>query len=125
MNEKKKLLTEAQVAQVDDLGGELVEVEEWGGWVRLAVLSITDAAKLSQKSDIDIRVRIVGACMVGEDGARLFTEDQLDQLAMKNHAVIARLCAKAIDINKLTVAPAVAADTKNSETGPGEDSPSA
>ena len=126
MKAKGKLLTKAEIAKVDDLGGEVVDVPEWGGEVRLAALSVSSANALATEVEgIDMRVRILAACMVGDEGAPLFSKEELGELAFKNHAVVDRLCKKAIEINKLKVSQDLTADIKNSASGPGEDSSSA
>lgn len=123
---KGKLLTKAEIVAVDDLGGEVVEVPEWGGEVRLAALSVAAANALAEPVEgVDLRLRILAACMVGEDGAPVFTERELGELMFKNNEVVTRLCQRAVEINKLKVATAVEADVKNSARGLGDDSSSA
>lgn len=125
MKEKSKRLTKAEIAAVDDLGGEVVDVPEWGGEVRLAALSVAAAASLTKKVEgIEPWVRLLALCMIGEDRVPIFTEAELGDLAFKSYAVVKRLAEKAAEINGMKVG-AIGESVKNSASEPGADSSSA
>ncbi len=125
MKAKSKLLTKAEIAAVDDLGGEVVDVPEWGGEVRLAALSVAAAAALTKKLEgVEPWVRLLALCMVGEDGVPIFSEQELGELVFKNYTVVKRLAEKAAEINGMKVG-AVGESIKNSASEPGADSSSA
>jgi hypothetical protein len=123
---KSKLLSWDEISQKDDLGGEIVDVPEWGGSVRIARLSIAAADALFQKdgAGVDARVRMLAACLVDESGAPLVPEDKLGEMMTKSALVIDRLWRIAAERNGLTLKK-VEDHVKNSESGPGDGSSSA
>jgi len=125
MEMEDELLSKENIRAADDLGGEIVEVPEWGGKVRIGVLSVAAANAIFDKevSDVNPMVRLVGACLVDKHGERLFTEKELGELLCKNAAVIQRLWKKACEVNGLNVK--IEDAVKNSASDPGEDSSSA
>jgi hypothetical protein len=125
MEMEDELLNKENIRAADDLGGEIVEVPEWGGKVRIGVLSVAAANAIFDKevSGVNPMVRLVGACLVDKHGARLFTEKELGELLCKNATVIQRLWKKACEVNGLNVK--IEDAVKNSASDPGEDSSSA
>jgi hypothetical protein len=123
---KSKLLSWDEISKADDLGGEVVEVPEWGGSVRIARLSIAAADALFSKDSggVDARVRMIAACLVDESGAPLVPEDKLGEMMTKSAVVIERLWRIAAERNGLTLKK-VEDSIKNSESGPGDVSSSA
>lgn len=92
------LLTAAEILAADDLTCEEVSVPEWGGSVRVRILSAQEMRALSRilgdepdKSDIATGPLLVGACLIGEDNKPLFTADQLKVLGQKSNVPIIRL----------------------------------
>ncbi|WP_017616388.1 hypothetical protein [Nocardiopsis salina] len=95
-------LTAAQIEQVDDRKYEDVDVEEWGGTVRVVGLSGTDrdayeAAFVDAKGKPaaqrlrNVRAKLLVKCLVDESFERLFTDDKAKALGEKNGAVVDRL----------------------------------
>jgi hypothetical protein len=121
-----KLLSWDEIEQADDLGGQVVEVPEWGGSVRIARLSLAaaDALFLKGGTGVDARVRMLAACLVDESGAPLVPEDKLSEMMSKSAVVIDRLYRIAAERNGLSLKKVEDA-VKNSESDPGVDSSSA
>ncbi len=117
----KKLLTRDEILNADDLGGEVVEVPEWGGAVRIAAMSVASANSIFAKdvADVDPKVRLLAACLVDEGGAPIFTRKELGELLGKSAAVIKRLWQKAVEINELTLK---VEDSKDPASDQGADS---
>ena len=97
-------LTKQAILQAKDQVLERVEVPEWGGAVY--VRSITarergiieaDAAKFRESKGKDASFartftsRLASMAICDENGERLFSDNEVDQLAGKNAAVIARI----------------------------------
>ena len=51
----------------------------------------------------DPRLRLIAACLVDDDGAPIFSEEDLGELGAKNAEVIARLWKKCVEINGMTL----------------------
>ncbi len=102
------LLTRAAIEKVSELKTEEVEVPEWGGSVRIRELtgSERDSYEASivgskrtrrgreETSELNlrnIRARLVGMCLIGEDGARLYSDAEIGVLGAKSAAVLDRL----------------------------------
>lgn len=106
------LLTGEQILGADDLPYEDVPCPEWGGTVRVRLLSAREFRALAKKmgeisngtdAEFDTRTLLVGACLVGEDGKQLFTPEQFAGLASKSQTVIVRLAAVCSRINCLGI----------------------
>lgn len=95
------LLTGEQILGANDLPFEDVPCPEWGGTVRVRMLSAREFRALGKKMDtiskdaevgeFDTRTLLVGACLCGEDNKPIFTPEQFAALAGKSQAVIVRL----------------------------------
>lgn len=126
------MLTRDQILAADDLKSEDVEVPEWGGSVRVIVM--TGAARdafqeqmaESDKSISYFHNSLLVATTVGDDGAPLFTAADMGALRSKSAAAVTRVAAVAERLNGFG-AKAVETAEKNSEAAPsgssGSDSP--
>jgi hypothetical protein len=126
------MLTREQILAADDLKSEDVDVPEWGGSVR--VIMMTGAARdtfqesmsVSDKSISYFHNSLLVATVVGEDGASLFTAADMDALRTKSAAAVTRVATVAERLNGFGV-KAVEIAEKNSEAAPsgssGSDSP--
>lgn len=98
------LLSKEQITTVDDRQWEDVPVPEWGGTVRLVGMSGTERnayqsslvvlgpnGSVQRMNMADQLAKLVGKCLVGEDGERLFTDKEVRALGAKNGAVLERL----------------------------------
>lgn len=103
------LLDKAAILAANDIRTEDVAVPEWGGTVRVKVLSGTErnawgASLLGEDGKYDAKrysVRLVAAAVVGEDGAPIFTDEDVPALAAKSGAALARVQAAAERLNGL------------------------
>lgn len=101
------ILDRNTILTANDLKTEDVECPEWGGTVRVRVLTGTERDAFSNsvigadgKADMtNFRERTVAACVVGEDGAQLFTGADVAALGGKTFAAIDRVFVVAQRIN--------------------------
>lgn len=107
------LLTKEQIIASEDLKHEDVEVPEWGGSVRVVAMSGTarDAfedtlvKRVGEKIEQDLgnyRAKVCAACMIDEDGNRLFSAKEVQALGQKSSAAIERVFDAADRLNGLT-----------------------
>jgi hypothetical protein len=120
------MLNREQILAANDAQTKDVDVPEWGGTVRIAVMS--GAARDALQSAIDqkkgnayFEASLVVATVVDSTGAQLFTEDDIDALRAKSAPVLTRVAAEAMAINKIGEAATEKA-VKNSEAAPSGDS---
>lgn len=94
-----KFLTAEDILGADDMPWEVVEVPEWGGSVRVRTLtgaerdrferSIADAK--GKVTFDNARAKLVAAAATGEDGRRLFSDQQAEALGKKSARALDRL----------------------------------
>lgn len=104
-------LTRQAILEASDIVREEVQVPEWGGSVLITTMNgrQRDAWEQSLMSaggsrpDItNVRAKLVAACAVDDDGAPLFTADDLAALGSKSAAALERLAKVAQRLNLLT-----------------------
>lgn len=114
-------LTADQIREVDDKQYEDVDVPEWGGTVRVRGMSGTErdayeASIIEQRGNdrkvnlANARAKLVVRCLVDENGALLFTPDDVRVLGRKSAKALERVFDAArrasgmseADIEKLT-----------------------
>jgi hypothetical protein len=126
------LLNKSAILGAEDLKHEDVEVPAWGGTVRVRVMTGTErdefrAAIASEDGNIPVgkfSTALLVATCIDETGARLFTMEDMDQLAEKSAASLDAPAAVAMRLNGLG-GNAVAAAEKNSASDQSDDSGSA
>lgn len=100
------VLSKGAILAADDVKLKTVEVPEWGGSVCIRVISGADRDKFEQSySDKDMgmfRVRFLAASICDENGARLFSDDEIEELGRKSSVVINRLFGIAFSHNAFT-----------------------
>lgn len=107
------LLTKAQILGVADLEHEDVDVPEWGGTVRVQMLTgaerdafeqeiVTRQGKKVQMNLANVRARLVALCLVDEEGQRVFGESDVKALGRKSALALNRVFEVAQRINGLT-----------------------
>lgn len=105
-----KFLSRDDILNYEDITTEVVEVPEWGGSVRLKVLSAAerDAFEAStvttkggkQKPNLaNLRARLVSRCIVDEDGNRVFESGDVARLGNKSSRALDRLFTKCQELN--------------------------
>ena len=89
------MLSKGAILAADDIKIKTVEVPEWGGSVGLRVISGLDRDKFEQSfSDKELgnfRIRFLAASLCDENGGRLFTDADVEELGRKSSLVINRL----------------------------------
>jgi hypothetical protein len=123
------LLTADAILAAADVKSELVEVAEWGGSVRLAVMSgrARDDFMTATGGGVSVsafQAKLLSLTLVDESGALLFTADQVEALQGKSKDVLDRLGALAMTLNG--IGKKASEDiAKNSAAAPSGDSGSA
>ncbi len=102
------LLTRESILAAQDIKSEDVEVPEWGGSVRVRMMTGSERdgvlAKLVGAADTGergtrYRGALLAACLVGEDGVALFGPDELAHLGSKSAVALDRVFKVAERLN--------------------------
>jgi hypothetical protein len=128
------LLTKQEIMVADDMRTEDVDVPEWGGTVRVRTLSgrerdafeaslVSGEGKKRKADLVNVRAKLVGSCLVDENGKRVFTDAEISFLGAKSAAALDRVFTVCQRLNGLSAADVEDLE-KNSEAGPSELSPS-
>jgi len=100
------VLSKGAILAADDVKLKTVDVPEWGGAVYMRVISGADRDKFEQAySDKELgmfRVRFLAASICDENGSRLFSDEEIDELGRKSSIVINRLFNAAFSHNAFT-----------------------
>lgn len=108
------LLNKDSILAADDLKTEDVDVPEWGGSVRLRMLTggerdkfEADSMKTNKKGNpemnlVNMRARLVALCAVDEGGKRMFGDSEVTKLGAKAATAINRLFDAARKLNGMT-----------------------
>jgi len=107
------LLTKDQILGADDREAQEVEVDEWGGSVLVSSMTACErdafeASMLDSKGKGNVkrlqnfRSRFVAACIVDEDGNRLFSDKDIVALGRKSAGPISRLFEVCRELNGMT-----------------------
>lgn len=115
------LLGRDQILAAQDLPTVDVEVPEWGGTVRVRMMTggerdafeagtITRHGRKIEQNLVNIRARLVALCVVDEKGQRLFSEADAVALGQKSAAALNRVFNAAQQLNALTEEAAAAAE---------------
>ena len=108
----KKFLTKADILAKDDLVTEDLFVPEWDAWVKVRTLNASERdhfeagtvqrnGKKTTTNLENIRARLCLLCLVGEDGERLFAEEDTYPLGGKSAAALDRIFTVAQRLNGL------------------------
>jgi hypothetical protein len=102
-------LTAEQILAADDLGLLKVNVKEWGGEVFIRVMTVGELDAYQKewvgKKEVGVdnfRAKFLARCLCDDKGLRLFTDEQIEQLAAKSAKVVGRLFDKAASHNAIT-----------------------
>lgn len=107
------MLKREDILAAQDMQSEDVDVPEWGGTVRVSVMTgeardqwdqglVTVDAKGKAKANMgNIRARLVALTVVDETGQRLFTAEDVAELGRKNGAALNRVFEAAQRLNLL------------------------
>ena len=81
-----KLASKSEILGINDLKTEDIEVSEWNMTVRIKALSLAQFTSLTKTklSDEQYFYNILGMSLVDEEGKRLFTNKECEQLGEKS-----------------------------------------
>lgn len=102
------ILSKAAILAADDKKMVDVEVPEWGGNVKIRVMTGTERDRFEAefvgggKSVDMVRAKLVAKCLCDDEGKRLFTEQEIPQLGEKSAAVLDKLFASCMKLNRFT-----------------------
>lgn len=127
-------LTRDAILAALDLPTETVDVPEWGGSVVVRGLNGTDRdafeaemfqskGKDTELNRVNLRSRLLVRTVVGEDGKRLFTDTDIAPLGAKSAVALDRVFGVSMRLSGIGEKD-VDELVKNSDSGPGESSPS-
>lgn len=107
------LLTKDQILGAEDLTHEEVDVPEWGGTVRVRMLTGTErddfeascvqqAGKVRRVNIRNIRAKLVALCIVDATGNRVFSDTDVKALGAKSAKALDRVYDAACKLNGLS-----------------------
>lgn len=121
------ILSKAAILAAVDLKTVDVEVPEWGGTVRVAVMTGEARDRFMElqgdgKTPYSLfQARVLVSCVVDEAGSLLFEPDDVEPLRKRSKIALDRVVDAAMQLNRL--APdSVEAEVKNSDAAPSGDS---
>ena len=105
-----RLLSKDQILEADDLKSEIVSVPEWGGDVRVRMMtgterdafeaSVFDAKGKDSKINMkNLRAKLIVLTVIGEGGEKLFTDADVEVLGGKSAKALDKVFAIAQQIN--------------------------
>jgi len=121
------MLTKAAILAAVDLETKDVEVPEWGGTVRVAMMSGKARDEFFARQGegkvpySQFSASVLVATVVGEDGAALFEDADIEALRAKSLAAMERVLAVSLKLNGIG-ANATEEAEKNSGAAPSGDS---
>ncbi len=107
------MLSRDEILKADDIKQKIVKVPEWGGEVRIKMMSGTerDAFEASiynseeKETDLtNIRAKLCVAVLVDDKGKLLFSFADIVALGAKSAKALDRVYDKATSLNKITAA---------------------
>lgn len=130
----KRYLDKADILSQQDITTEELFIPEWDAWVKVKMMTASErdhfeastVQRNGKKVDVNlqgIRARLCILCLVGEDGKRMFSDEDEYALGTKSAAAIDRIFTVAQRLNGLRDVD-VDELTKNSNAGQPDDSPS-
>ena len=101
------ILSREQILAAQDLASEEVSVPEWGGAVRVRMMTGAErdalgASLLGADKKVDMsqyRIRLLAACLVDESGQPLFGPDEVGLLGAKSGVALDRVYRVAERLN--------------------------
>lgn len=120
-------LSRDAILAANDIKAETLSVPEWGGDVRIAVMSglardlFVEMQNDGQTAYSLFQARLIAATVVDDRGDLLFTAQDVEKLRGKSRAVLDRLTQEAVRINGMSV-EAIERNEKNSGADPSGDS---
>ena len=106
-----------QILGARDLVIQDVPVPEWNGTVKVRMLTVAERDRVSQaaeKSPAEFRAALVVSTLLGDDGERIFADDETALVLGKSSAAVDRIFLAAARLNRI-VGDAVGDAEKNSD----------
>ena len=106
---KRASLSRDAILGANDRRIETVEIPEWGGTVRVRSLSGAErdaldlfwTSQTGATSPGNVRARFAAACIVDEEGNRVFGDDDVDALGAKDGAALDRVFDVILRLSRL------------------------
>lgn len=101
-------LSKSAILAADDKKMVDHDVPEWGGSVKLRVMTGTERDRFESefvggnKNVEMVRAKLVAKCLCDDDGQRLFSEKEIPELGEKSAAVLDRLFAECMRLNRFS-----------------------
>ncbi len=111
----KHFLTRDEILAAQDIQTEMVDIPDWGGWLRIKTLTGKErdamemANFMAQRTNdlaantVNVRARLVARSAVDENGVRLFSDADAIALGEKSGAALDRAFGVANRLSKLSV----------------------
>lgn len=104
------MLSAEQILAANDTGIESVDVPEWGGSVCIRTMTGTERdswelyyqSEVKKRDNANVRAKLCALTICDESGKRLFTDQQVADLAKKNAKALDRVFTAATRLNKIT-----------------------
>lgn len=104
------MLTKAQILKADDLPTKVVKVPEWGGEVTVCTLTAHDKDVWEESITRDegkvemtnLRASLCALTIVGNDGKRIFSDQDVQALGEKSSLAMSRIYNVAADMNRVS-----------------------
>ena len=120
------LLGKEDILKVQDLQFEEVDVPEWGGKVKVRMMTGTERDSFEQsimktegkeivRDMANMRAKLLVRTICNEDGKRIFTDKDIDVIGGKSAAALVKVFEVAQRLNKLSASDAESSE-KNSES---------
>ena len=103
-----KLLTKQEILLAADVASEYVEVEEWGGTVKIYAMTLAEHLEFERlkKASQDISPEqitfVLSTCLRDEQGECIFDVDEAKALLHKSVSVVSRLFMKCAELSKVS-----------------------
>jgi hypothetical protein len=102
------VLSKEAILKADDKKMVDFDVPEWGGAVKLRVMTGTERDRFESefvngnKSVDMVRAKLVAKCLCDEEGKRIFSEAEIPTLGEKSAAVLDRLFSECMKLNRFS-----------------------
>ncbi len=101
------MLSKEQIFAAPDLEYRMVAIPEWGGEVRIKVMSIAEQIKfedlnMKKKDNSELVFAMLSQCCIDEKGDHLFDDEDLKELSKKSSAPILHLFNACLELNTMS-----------------------
>lgn len=101
------VLSKQDVFSAEDCTYENITISEWGGDVRIKVMSIEEQIKFEtlnreKKSDNELVFALLSQCCVDENGEHLFNDADIEELNKKSSTPVLKLFNACLKLNTMS-----------------------